>query len=203
MHFKTIYQNPPLNIQSSIKDLKTNKQEQLYELIVSQYKDLNYIGIDHLTNERDIDNLMLYDMISYINENYIGIINIDSILDSSIRTQMIGRFIYIFICTDLTNIILPKIMVDLNLDSPNSISSLNADSLKEVILNVIRGKINILKSINQNSLNDDIYIELLKWTYYVDLMDNNIDNFIEHVIIPLCDRYETDIVSNTINFIKV
>ena len=194
--YDTIWQVPPITVEGMLESVRSSEDIMINELISEQYKNLQNLGIDHI-KDNGVNDRTLFEFIAYVNYNYLPIINIESILDTPIYTQLIGRFIYKFICMDMINYIIPKTMTKIGIGNPSEFPTLNEDILKEQILHTIKCKIDVLKKLNLETNNNVIYQELLKWVFYIDLIDNDISIFIESYIIPVCISYTVDIISNT------
>ena len=190
--FGTIWQVPPINIEH----IRTSEEMMVSELIISQYKDLQNLGTDYI-KDNGVNDRTLFEFITYVNENYLPIINIESILDTPNYTQIIGRFIYSFICIDMIQYIIPKTMNGLGIKEPSEFATVNESALKEHMLRVIKIKIDALKDLINKAYSKEVYHELLKWVFFIDLIDNDISKFIENYIIPVCERYAVDIIANT------
>lgn len=194
--FVSDFQSPGIGPKHQLDATLIHDQDILEESIVQQYENLENLGEDLLesSNVRDVS---LIRLIGYVEENYLPISNIDTILESPQQTQILGRFLYKLICVDLLNTILPNTMKMLGLSDPSELCILSLDSLREHLLRVTKIKLEALRTINVIP-NNTVHGELLKYVSYVDFLDNNIESLLENFIIPVVDKYYVEIHSRTL-----
>jgi len=187
----------PLSPLGNMMELKDTTDVILEEIIIEQYEFLERLGIN-LINDQIVDITIFENILIFVNDNYLPIIHINTIFENSKQVGMIGTFVYEFICTDIINIILPQIMVKQDITDPTDLYSINSDSLKEFFFNIITSRCDLLKSVNQISSNVTIYNEFIKWLFYSDLIDNQIENFIENFLTPVIDKYDQELYSRAL-----
>lgn len=197
---ETIQQVPPLNIEGMLEHVRLSNDIIVNEKLTTQYEELQDLGTDHLNNIDangiyGIDDTILINLIQYTNNNYVPIININHILETPCFIRIMGYFVYRFICVDLLRYIIPKTKTLINFKSPLSLPSIDEEILRHYFLQVIKTKIDVLKDLLQQAYNDDIHQDLLKWTYYIDLCDNDLSLFIPNYLLPVCQKYEVDIIA--------
>lgn len=194
--YRTVWQVPPINIEGMLEYIRTSEEDMVEELITSQYKDLQNLGIDYI-KDNGVNDRTLLEFITYVNDNYLPIINIDSILDTPTYIHIIGRFIYSFICNDMINHILPKAMNGLRIKNPSELITVDESALKEHLLRVIKRKIDVIKSLLKKAYSKEVNLELLKWVFFIDLIDNDISKLMLNYINIVCERYNVEIISNS------
>lgn len=197
--FETFWQNPPLNYDDLQQHAFYQDQEDLRRDICAQYKDLKGLGID-LIEDCEVDDQLFHELINYVDQNYVPIINIEAIMDSPIVVQTIGRFLYRFICIDMIKYILPSAMKSLSITDPRELVVLNQVSLKEAMIRTIKSRIDAIKEIRSKAdkSTTELYAELLRFVYYIDLIDNDISQLLEAFITPVCDAYSVNIISRNL-----
>lgn len=148
-------------------------------------------------------NIFISDQLEYINDNYIMIHNFDSIIDNDIQSRIIFMYLYELLVVDLVQEIIPEIL-NRNLDLElQDLILLDNDILKRYLFNVIESKVenfNKIKSTIKNNSNHEITpfeYKSLKYTFYLDLFDSDLDNFKENVIQPLIIKYKDEIEAFT------
>jgi hypothetical protein len=177
---------------------KQNENEELFiyeiiPLIEDQIYNLNNLGINYLsqyklrlidTSKQDLVNNILI----YTHENYINIMQIESIMQDQFIKFVFANYIYDLYSTQLITKILP-LLISINefKSSLEIISKLNSNTIKNKILNVLYKLCDII-----GKLNKDVMIQ---YTYYIDLFDNNLENFFENFLIPIIIKYEMEINS--------
>ena len=88
-------------------------------VIFNQLEDLNNLGQDmflELDLEDNIKFKILADVIDYIKENYLNLADKDYILNTT-QLETNGLLLYRFLCVDCFNIILPKLLEQLNIQN--------------------------------------------------------------------------------------
>lgn len=169
----------------------------LEEILIEQYQYLDHLG-QNLIKNKVMNNNICEELLIFVNDNYLPLIHIDTIFESSKQTEVIAEFTYEFICVDNVNIILPQLMNQNELKDPFEICSINNDSLKEFLFNVIKIRCDGLRKINKLNSNMKIHREFIKWLFYSDLVDNQIDLFVENFINPVVDKYGQELYSRVL-----
>jgi len=190
-------QDPNINL------LDINQQEYIvtqmdYSKIVdsqlSEFKDLDINVLEMV----ELSNLIFTDCLVLVNENYITIPGIETILVDPNTLNLIGKFIYELFVNELLNYILPNMLLTLDLKDPTELTVLAYDGFRSTLQQVTSERLTSIKELYVKSGNSKLYIQLLKWTFYVDLFDNDLENFIDRVIIPILDLYRLNILSRVI-----
>lgn len=187
----------PVDITDTVsltKELQIYNDQEDDELFLAnklsdQYINLNNIGINYLEDIYVSDGV-LQDIIEYVNDAYLPIMNIDVIFEAPNQIQLIGRFIYEFMCVDMKNNLLPNVMKLLNLHNSDELKTVSYDLIKEYLLRAVQLKMKNLQKILKETSIEDARYELLKFTYYIDLLDNNIEKLQDQYIIPMIDKYD-------------
>lgn len=195
-NYETIWQVPPITIEGMLEHVRMSNDMMVNELLTIQYAYLDNLGIDYLQNDGAND-MTLINFIKYVNDNYLPIINISTILETPYFIQIMGKFIYSFICIDCIKQLIPKIMTSLDFKQPSQLCTIDDNILREQLIRIIKMKIDILKDMLTKAYNTNVHKSLLKWIFYVDLCDNDLSQFIINYLIPVCQKYEVDIISNS------
>lgn len=170
--------------------------------IKDQYIKFENLGVDLLVNSPN-DNFkfeILSNMIDYVNENYISIIDFDADMLLPEKLTETGTFIYQFLCIDCYNIIIPRLLATNNCYSIDSFDLLirnrfknDYSIVKANLVKTIKGVIDELSKlqlIDRTIQNDTQYKSLLmKFAYYVELVDfGNTEKFINNYFRPLLTK---------------
>jgi len=172
-----------------------NEQKLLNTEIENQYQNFNNLGINFLEGNKFSDDDFA-NIVSFINDNYLLIINIDLITTNAKSLQVLGRYLYEFICIDLVNEILPKTLKREKL-LPDTLLTMDTDTLKQLLLNTVLEKIEVLREIVQEVKSIEVKSLLLKWSYFLDLFDNDLDKFKENVLSPIIIKYQIQLFANS------
>lgn len=187
------------------KNTNIGDQEKLYddfnnliqEQIEYQYIELENLGIDYIGSNIIKDELYI-DFISYVDESYIPIINIQNIFDNAVHLQVIGKNLYEILCVDIINDIIPKTLKYLDIQNSYEMELLDQSFIKNGLFNVGKSRlINLKKIIEININNTIISNEIIKCGLFIDLIDNNIESFLENYIIPVSKKYASVFYSKT------
>ncbi len=187
------------------EELDHDEMLELEEPIENQYKEFESLGAD-ITKEVPQEHLIhiFARMIDYVNENYLSIIDYDTVVVSPTKTIQIGKLIYSFICIDNCFNILPNYLKKIecyNIDQFDKYfqNKLGNDPAKfkasylESISDVVR-RLQGLQKLKSNVRSDRNYQNLLnKYTYYIELVnfgesDRLIFNYIRPVLIKHFDE---------------
>ena len=105
------------------------------DIIKDQYIDFNNMGINLIDNiDSQYKSNIYANMLDYINDNYMSIVDLDS---SAILPQKLletGNFIYNFLCVDFYNTILPNFLNHTNCNSLDGFDSLIQNKFRATIL---------------------------------------------------------------------
>lgn len=153
------------------------------EIIKDQYINFNNLGINLIENIDKTYRADIYaNMLDYINDNYLSIVDLDS---STILPQKLietGNFIYNFICVDCYNTIIPNFLNSMNINTLDGFDSLIQNkfhgdysivkaNLVKIIKNIVDELLK-LQRIDANVQKDKMYQNLLfKFSYYMELVD--------------------------------
>jgi hypothetical protein len=169
----------------------------IQEQIELQYIELENLGIDFIGSNIIKDELYI-DFITYVDESYVPIINIQNILDNAIQLQIIGKNLYELLCIDIVNDIIPKLLKYLDIQNSYEIELLDQSFIKNGLFNIGKLRlINLNKIIKINKTNPTISNEIIKYGLFIDLIDNNIESFLENYIIPISKKYASVFYSKT------
>ena len=167
-------------------------------VIKDQYINFNNMGINLIEN---IDKSFISDiyanMLNYINDNYLSIVDLDSSIIFPQKLMETGNFIYNFTCVDCYNTIIPNFMNHMNCNSLDGFDSLIQNkfrgdyslvkaNLVKIIKNVVDELLK-LQRIDTSVQKDETYQKLLfKFSYYMELVDfGDTERFVNNYIRPL------------------
>lgn len=170
-------------------------------MIKEQYINFNNMGINLIDN---IDNIYKPDiyanMLEYINDNYLSIVDYDSSAILPQKLIEIGNFIYNFICVDCYNTIIPNFLNYTNCNTLDGFDSLIQNkyhgdytlvkaNLVKIIKNIVDELLK-LQRIDNSVQKDETYQKLLfKFSYYMELVDfGDTEKFINNYIKPLLTK---------------
>jgi len=173
-----------------------NQKEELIDLwnkeiipsIVTQIYDLNELGVNILSiNNVDVLDVDFFvELIQYCDENYISIQQLDDILSNELKLNLFGRYIYEFYAVDCLHLISTILSIS-KYKSNLQLINLNSDELKDLFFKAISFKLEILNHLSP--IESDIKGERTKYMFYLDLVDNDLTNFIENYLRPITAAY--------------
>lgn len=181
----------------NIDELVSETQNELRERIEDQYIKLHNIGTD-LSADTIVSDEIYQDLLLFVDEQYIPIVNLDTILDNPKYTQLFGKYTYQFLIVDLLKYILPRVIKMQNLKSCTELLPIEPLILKDLLLQAIIARMTTLRNINNQSSNPQFQNELLKYTYFVDLVDNDISDLVVSFIHQMINQYDSFIDSTVI-----
>lgn len=175
------------------EDLEINES-----IIIDQYVNFNNLGINLTDNIDKSFKLNIFaNMLNYINDNYLSIVDFDSSIILPQKLLESGNFIYNFVCVDCYNTIIPNFLNYTNCNTLDSFDSLIQNkfhgdyalvkaNLVKIIKNIIDGLLRLQK-LDVNVQKDESYQKFLfKFTYYMELIDfGNTEIFVNNYIRPL------------------
>ncbi len=187
------------------------KYTENHDVIFNQLEDFNNLGQDmfkELNLDETIENKILYDVIDFVKENYLNLADKDYMLNSTyLRTN--GMLIYQFLCVDCFNIILPKLLEQLNIQNIeqfdkvlsrnssdiNYIKTQFISNISEILNNLLK-----LQKIDSTIVNDNSYKKLVnRFGYYLELIDfSDSYNFTENYIRPVMNKYFSQLLWRTL-----
>jgi len=185
---------PELSSEYQTIKIDFEEQKHLESLIEKQYTTQKGLGIDYIENKY-IDKSIYQNLIIYVSENYIPIVLLETLLENDKNTQVFGKIIYSFLVIDLLKHIIPKISNIQKVKTSLDLRTLNIDEWKYHLLLAVSDRVKILNTIRQTSDNSQIALEHFKFTYYLDLLDNDITELVESFIIPMINSYFVEIDS--------
>ena len=175
--------------------INNERQNALKETIQNQYVNFNNLGINLLKNTTYSDE-NFRELIDFVDKNYLTITNKDFILQTGKQLQILGRYIYELIIVDLPNIILPKILKSQNC-LPEALLVLPETDLKTFLFDIVMEYIEVLRQMVSKTTNTALENELIKWSYYLELLDTNLETFITEVIAPIINKYEMQLFAKS------
>lgn len=180
-------------------------------VIFNQLDELNNLGQDmfkDLELEDSIKFKILADVIEYVKENYLNLADKDYILNTT-QLETNGLLLYRFLCVDCFNIILPKLLDQLNIQNITQFDKLigrkNNDSnfIKTEFINNISETINNLlklQNLDHTISNDESYKLLVsRFGYYLELIDfSDSYKFVDNYIRPVLNKYFDQLLWRTL-----
>ena len=192
------------------QELDHDEMEELEEPIINQYKYFESLGAD-LTVEIPSEYLVhiFPRLIDYVNENYLSIIDYDTVVVSPTKAIQIGKLIYSFICLDNYFNILPnylKRIESYTIDQFDKYfqNKLNNDpaKLKASYIGSIKSVVDRLQNLQKlrtTVKTDRNYNNLLnKYTYYIELVNfGDSERFLFNYVRPVLMKHFDDILWRT------
>lgn len=191
-------QDPNINLSDIAEYNHIEEQRALADIVERQIEDLQDLG-HNLFDDSKIDNSTLTDVLMYVNENYIPIPYIETIIVDPNTIDKVGRFTYELFVVELLNYIVPKMLLALDLKDPTELPMVDYDGFKSTLKQVTLDRLESIRKLYTSSGNEELYTLVLKWTFYYDLFDGNLENFIERVITIMVNTYDTKITSKMID----
>lgn len=182
-----IFASPPKTWPAIISNEILDKEHEdlLFEL-KEQYIGLNNLGIDYLSQYMiEIRSKTISDMLSFINDKYIAIIDFSS-LDYN-KLYELFKNLYKILFVDMVLKTIPSICIVNKIKDPSKLIQANSLEVKQLLINhytTTLKQLNILYPIN-NSLNE----EILKNSFAIDLFNNDLDNFTETFLFTIIQKY--------------
>lgn len=189
-------------------------QEQYTEykdIIFDQLVDFNNLGQDMfkvLNMDDYIKHKILQDLIDYCRDNYLNLIDVDFIQNST-QLEKIGLGVYSFLCVDCFNMILPNLIDQLRIqnvaqfdrviikkaDNINYIKTQLLTNISDVVNNLLK-----LQKIDHTISTDESYKLLInRFGYYLELIDfSDSYKFVENYIRPVLNKYFDQLMWRTL-----
>jgi len=197
--YVTKSQDPNINLKD-IADINYSEHQRLLSDVVERQIQ-NFIDLDHnLFDEDVLSNNTLADVLLYTDKNYISIPGIETVLVDPTTLNKIGRYVYELFTVELLNFIIPEMLLTLGINDPTDLISNNYDTIKVTLHQVVAKKRSGISDVYLKSGNQEMYDQLLKWTFYQDLFDANLEDFIERVLTILVNDYDVKIFTKLIRF---
>ena len=168
-------------------------ENEIFPLIEDQIYKLNNLGINYLdqyniqlVNANNYE--LIDDLILYTHNNYINIIQIESIMQDGLTKFVLANYIYDLYSVQLIRKILPLLISFSKFNSSSDlVCKFNPNTLKSNILKVLYKLCDIIGKLNKDMM--------IQYTYYIDLFDNDLEDFFENFLIPVIIKYEMEINS--------
>lgn len=192
------------------EELDHDEMLEFEEPIENQYKEFESLGAD-LSKEVPQEQLrhIFARLIDYTNDNYLSIIDYDTVVVSPSKTIEIGKLVYSFICVDNYFNILPNYLKRIEcftidqfdkyfknkLDNdPAQFKASYISTIKTVV-----ERLQNLQKLKSGVKTDRNYINLLnKYTYYIELVNfGDSDRFLYNYIRPILIKHFDDILWRT------
>jgi hypothetical protein len=181
--------------------------------IKQQYIEFDNLGIDVLSNLNFPNKNYLIeiyqDLLSYVNENYISIVDYDNTMSSIQKLYEVGEYVYKFICVEGFNSIIPKFVSNLECTDIDQFDQAlrikfgyNFNLIKASLLKCAKStseEFLRLQKIDPTIINDANYLRLVnRHSYYIELIDfGNTERFITNYIRPVLSKNFAQILWRT------
>ncbi len=166
------------------------KQNLINEKIKEQYVDLRHLGIDDLKDENNIDNDIYIELLSFINDNYIPLVHLEYVLHDDKKIQQFGYSCYRLLVVDLLNDILPKICIKNKIVRSEELLTIDIYPLQNMMMDYIESKLNNLRKIKYTTMSQPMRLEIMINMFFLDILDNNIEQLVSKFIHPMICKYE-------------
>jgi len=191
-------QDPNINLIDIAEFSYIDEQRDLSKIIERQIGE--FIDLDfNLLNDSEISNVIFIDVLLFVNNNYIDIPGIETIITDPNTLNKIGSYIYELFTVELLDYIFPQMLLSLDLKDPTELTVLAYDGFKSVLQQITYNRLISIKELYVISGNNELYNQLLKWTFYYDLFDANLENFIDRTVSILVNTYDERILSKMID----
>jgi hypothetical protein len=121
-----------------------------------------------------------------IDENILGISNIEAITADPDRTMLFAYYIYDILFHDLPEIYLPKISQKYKLSNYNVFYNMESNKFREYLFTVLHDIITILNLEKEN--NPELMKEKFKISISLDLFDNDLEDFYEEFVLKIISQ---------------
>jgi len=191
-------QDPNINLIDIAEFSYIDEQRDLSKIIERQIGE--FIDLDfNLLNDSEISNVIFIDVLLFVNNNYIDIPGIETIITDPNTLNKIGSYIDELFTVELLDYIFPQMLLSLDLKDPTELTVLAYDGFKSVLQQITYNRLISIKELYVISGNNELYNQLLKWTFYYDLFDANLENFIDRTVSILVNAYDERILSKMID----
>jgi len=180
-------------------------------IIFDQLVDLNNLGQDMfkvLDLEDSIKWKILQDVIDYCRENYLNLIDVDFIQNST-QLERIGLTVYNFLCVDGFNMILPNLIDQLkfqNIEQFDRIIIKKSDNINFIKTQLLTNISDVVESLLKlqkidHTISEDKSYKLLinRFGYYLELLDfSDSYKFVSNYIRPVLNKYFDQLMWRTL-----
>lgn len=182
-----IWQHPDRTSDTFYDMLESETKKDGWKSISLQFKNLINIGFDYSVEYpevfEDID--LMYDLVNYVHDNYLSIQEIHLIIGDEFRTKIIGKLLYQFLIIDFPLIILPKVIKDNDI----SLDDISHFPLRDAVIKYIINKVNnINRVLSIKSTYEEMKKDRYKNLFYLQIMDNDLDDFVNNFVIPVIEQ---------------
>jgi len=191
-------QDPNINLIDIFEISYLEIQEERAKVIERQIEAFDDLDINLLENF-EISNNILIDVLLFVNNNYIMIQGIETIISDPNTLNKVGSYVYELFTVELLNYILPKILLNLDLKDPSDLTVLAYDGFKSTLQQITLERLLSIKELYVKSGSSELYNQLIKWTFYHDLFDSDLEQFFDQVIRILVNLYNTKILSKMVD----
>lgn len=185
---QSISEYPGFTPQINSFQLQQSRERELRELTETQYIDLENLGINHLEDETVSDSFF-ENILNFTHENYLPINQFDTIMQGGREIQLFGRFTYLYLCVDMINVILPKVLIHLGTTHSDTLVTFDQHTIRETIVSICLDRMNAIKQLTNITSNQSITYEKIKYAYYAELSDTYFSDFYTNYLEEVCYTY--------------
>ena len=153
---------------------------------IQQYKYFDGIGFN-VVDDYAIYNIDIFKtFLNYVNDNYIGITDLDNVLMDEKKTISFGYFIYQVLFYDLFKYYIPNV-ISLSEDKSKEYFQsilINPDDFKLILNRYLYSTYDILTKNKTNDSNDS-KLTYLKIVIAIDLFDNDLTDLVNNLVLPV------------------
>ncbi len=154
----------------------------LYDNLKSQIYNLNNLGFNYLLEENinNLDRDEIYSLLEYTHKNYLQINQFERIIQNDIEMYTVFKYCYELYIIDFHESIIPFLKViypELDITC-QSLTDLRGDLFKFINMRV-----------NNLSRLPELKQEKMKYLFYLDLFDNNLEKFCVNYLTPILSNY--------------
>jgi hypothetical protein len=191
LNYNDIFETVEPEIPKEWELWKEREEETLYnnEFLEKLKEKLNF---QNDTNEHIFqtyqpkDYKLLKDFLFDIDENVLGITNIEAITADPDRTVLFAYYIYDILFHDLPELYLPKILQKYKLSNYNTFYNMESSKFKEYLFTILHDITTILNLEKEN--NPELMKEKFKISISLDLFDNDLEDFYEEFVLKLIQQ---------------
>lgn len=180
--------NPGFTSIMNTFQVETDIQNEIIELAEQQYISLERLGYD-IIEDNPMPDSFFQDIISYTHSNYLYIRDIDTIMNSGRELQLFGKLTYMCVCVDMIKFIIPKTMATLGAQTSEFLLTFEPIKLRETLIQTCLDRIKLISMFKDISSNTPLTYEQVKYSYYAELFDTDIEKFISHYLDVVCFEY--------------
>jgi hypothetical protein len=187
------------NAYNAIRTMKENEKiirDEFIESLEKQYKELDseLLGFNLFADYGITDYEISTKFLNFVNDNYIGITNIEQIIYDTERTILISRYVYEFLFVDIFNRYLPFFMREKNIEFPEMIVHMGYQVFRDSFRLSMSNYLDVLNTSKKDEDTSNIDLirnrEIIKLTTVLELLDDDLEDFCENFLYKVIFNYE-------------